>query len=125
MYCMKCGKETEENEIFCVECLELMKKYPVKPGIVVHIPKQPAKKQVHHRRVTITPEEHVRKLSRQAHILTLLVTLAVGFALFFGLMAFDILEKSNMRQLLGQNYSVVVTTEPTAVTENIIPDVSQ
>ena len=111
MYCMKCGKETIGNEVFCPECQELMKKYPVKPGTVVHIPVQPAKKQVHHRRA-VTPEEQVRKLTRQVHLLRLLVTLACGAAIFFGLLAFDILEKSNMR-LPGQNYHVVETTEPT------------
>lgn len=122
MNCMKCGKETEGNEVFCPECQELMKQYPVKPGVVVHIPTQPAKKQVHHRR-TVTPEEQVRKLTRQIHVLRLLVTLACGVALFFGLLAFDILEKSNMR-LLGQNYSVAGATEPSEETEffrNLIP----
>ena len=125
MNCMKCGKETVGDEIFCPECQELMKKYPVKPGIAVHIPTQPAKKQAHHRRVLITPEEQVRKLTKKVHILTLLFTLACGVAVFFALMAFDYLEKTNMR-LPGQNYSVVGATEATEETEpeffrNLIP----
>ena len=116
MNCMKCGKDTEGDEIFCPECQELMKKYPVKPGTVVHIPTQPVKKQTHHRRI-ISHEEQIRKLTRQVHILQLLVTLFCGVAIFFALMAFDFIEKANMR-LPGQNYSVAGATETTEPEEN-------
>ena len=49
MNCLKCGKETVGNQVFCDECLEVMKQNPVKPGTPVQIPvrksRTPDKKQ--------------------------------------------------------------------------------
>ena len=43
MHCLKCGQKTGDSEVFCENCLEDMKKYPVKPGTVVRLPqRQPA-----------------------------------------------------------------------------------
>ena len=106
MGCMKCGKETEQDQIFCDVCLAELEKYPVKPGTVVQIPNRPAKKQVHHRRPTITAEEQIKKLTSRVHRLTLAVILLASVAVLFALLTFDILEKSSMQKLLGQNYSV-------------------
>ena len=42
MQCMKCGMEVPEGQVFCNGCLEVMDKYPVKPGTPVHIrPRKP------------------------------------------------------------------------------------
>ena len=38
MLCLKCGKETAENQVFCDDCLEVMQAYPVKPGTAIHLP---------------------------------------------------------------------------------------
>lgn len=111
MNCMKCGKETQSDQIFCTECLAIMEKYPVKPGAVVQIPAQPPKKQQHHRRPVLSAEEQVKRLTRRVHTLTLTVILTCTIAIFFALMAFDILEKYNMESLLGRNYSVVGEAE--------------
>ena len=46
MGCLKCGRETDQT--FCESCRETMKKYPVKPGAVVILPRErktPAKQQ--------------------------------------------------------------------------------
>lgn len=32
MNCLKCGREIEEGQVFCNDCLVQMAKYPVKPG---------------------------------------------------------------------------------------------
>ena len=40
MYCMKCGRETEEETVFCRDCLLEMEKYPVDPGTVVLLPRR-------------------------------------------------------------------------------------
>lgn len=42
MYCMKCGKEIKEPQVFCEACLAVMKSYPVKPDIRVQLPVRPA-----------------------------------------------------------------------------------
>lgn len=38
MNCLRCGKETEENQVFCKECLEDMERHPVKPGTPIQLP---------------------------------------------------------------------------------------
>lgn len=38
MSCMRCGKETDENQVFCTECLKDMEQQPVKPGTPIQLP---------------------------------------------------------------------------------------
>ena len=38
MACMKCGKDTEETQLFCARCLEVMEAYPVKPDTHIQLP---------------------------------------------------------------------------------------
>ena len=40
MHCMKCGRDLEPGQVFCEECQAEMKKYPVKPGTVVQLPRR-------------------------------------------------------------------------------------
>ena len=42
MNCIKCGKDTKSEQIFCQQCLEVMEKYPVKPDVHVQLPNRPA-----------------------------------------------------------------------------------
>ena len=53
MSCMKCGRDTQEGQVFCTACREVMAKYPVKPGIAIQLPgqkKAPAPKKIHAKR---------------------------------------------------------------------------
>lgn len=38
MYCLRCGKDTVENKIFCESCLASMEEYPVKQGQPILLP---------------------------------------------------------------------------------------
>ena len=42
MECMKCGRDTADKHVFCPECLDTMRLYPVKKDAVVHIPNRDA-----------------------------------------------------------------------------------
>ena len=42
MYCLRCGKETPDNKVFCKSCLDSMDEYPVKPGQPIILPSRPA-----------------------------------------------------------------------------------
>ena len=42
MNCLRCGRETENEQVFCFLCESVMVKYPVKPNTVVTIPDRPA-----------------------------------------------------------------------------------
>ena len=117
MNCMKCGRETAENQAFCQECLEGMEKYPVKPGTVVHLPRRReesgSKKGYPRRKAPPTPEEQVKSLKKTVR--TLLVTLLVATLLLIvtGYFAVEHLLESDMRFLPGQNYSSVTSADST------------
>ena len=66
MKCMKCGREIDEGQVFCPDCLLVMAKYPVKPGTAIVLPKKrdSAVKRPAPRRKLVTPEDQIRKLRR-------------------------------------------------------------
>ena len=114
--CMKCGQDVENGNVFCQVCLEDMKKYPVRPGTVVQLPKhqeaQP-RRPMPKRKQPSTLEEQVKTLRKWARALcaALAVTLALlaltGYLL---LRAYRVEEKL----LPGQNYSAATSaTEET------------
>ena len=66
--CMKCGRERPKDQVFCEKCLADMKEHPVKPGVVVLLPRReeasvkPAPKR---RQPALPPEEQVKILKIQ------------------------------------------------------------
>ena len=40
MQCLRCGRETEGDHVFCFLCETVMMKHPVKPNTVVTIPER-------------------------------------------------------------------------------------
>ena len=87
MNCMKCGRKIPLGQAFCDSCLEVMKKYPVKPDTAVQLPRRDlhasAKKQ-NARRRPLSPEEQLpllkrsnRRLKLTVAILSLLLAAAV------------------------------------------------
>lgn len=85
MNCLKCGKETKDNQVFCPHCLNVMKDYPVKSDAHVHLPtrapKPAARKRRFKRRSMSTEEQlqHSRKVVRTLLGLVLLLSLIVTF----------------------------------------------
>lgn len=118
MFCMKCGREVDEGQLFCTECLEVMKRYPVKPGIAIQLPHREEapliKKTLSRRKPVVSAEEQVRSLKRRLRRLfgLWLVTLLLLAATIYPTIKF--LQGINI-VLPGQNYSTfteTVTTEP-------------
>lgn len=114
MFCLKCGREIPEGQVFCADCKDVMERYPVKPGTVVQLPKRrdagPSRRNTARRR-TITPEEQVQKLRRALRRMTLLwviTALLLGAALYPAVLYF--VDKDAF--LPGQNYSLIETTAP-------------
>ena len=112
MACIKCGRETRCENIFCDDCLAEMARYPVEPGTVVLLPRRkdsgPSKKGT--KRYTPTPEELTAVLRRQrAILLFLLLSCMIAIALMF---------KPTMHYIrdehyeIGQNYSSVTPSTP-------------
>ena len=110
MNCMKCGRETVSENVFCTDCLSEMEKYPVQPGSVVFLPRRresaSAKKTA--KRRAITPEEQITGLRKWVIRLALvLIACIVAIILMF---------EPTMHYLrndhydIGQNYSSVSPT---------------
>ncbi len=110
MYCLRCGRDTKDDRVFCDHCQQNMDSYPVKPGTAVHLPHRtlsaPVKKKVRR----ITAEEQViqlRKSLRRARAfiaaLILLISLAAAGAFYW----FSHQKSSD----IGRNYNVDTTQQ--------------
>lgn len=67
MACMKCGKKTKDEQVFCPACLTAMDAYPVKADVHVQLPnrqKSAASKKPGRKRHTASPEEQVAQLRK-------------------------------------------------------------
>lgn len=108
MFCLRCGKETHEEQAFCLECQKDMRRYPVDPGPVVQLPprKQPTVRKTGKRR--ITPEEQVRSLRKRVrnYACMLLAALMIIICLTVAL----ILNLGDERSQIGKNYTTVKPT---------------
>ena len=111
MFCMKCGREVDEGQVFCIDCLKEMEKHPVRPGTVVLLPKRDeahfVRKSQSKRRAAPTPEEQIKILKTRLRIVNamLLVSLVLMAMLIYPA-AKQLLEEN--RILPGQNYNTVV-----------------
>ena len=85
MNCLKCGKETKENQVFCPHCLDVMKDYPIKSDTPVHLPsrtpKPPSRRRKFKHRIMSAEEQlqHSKKAVRSLLALVLLLTLVVVY----------------------------------------------
>lgn len=113
MLCLKCGKKTEDGQIFCSHCLEIMDAYPVKPDIHIQLPSRPsaaAQKKQSRKRRALSTEEQVRFLrGKIRQLLTLMAVLLFALALTI-VTLFITLTKSDGPEI-GKNYTYVDSTE--------------
>ena len=88
MQCMKCGLEIPDTQVFCDGCLEMMDKYPVKPGTPVNIlPRKPAEKT--QRKIVLSSRElylRERKANRRLRIVVLALALTLTAVVAFMLL---------------------------------------
>ncbi len=111
MHCLKCGRETAEDQVFCQTCLDIMAGYPVRPGAPVVLPRRqeapPPKKQP--RRRPLPPEVQKRNQHRRVRVLSVVSAIAVFLAVLFAIPAWRYVEENRPRP--GQNYTVVPSGE--------------
>ena len=119
MHCMKCGQDIPAGQVFCDQCLEVMEKYPVKPGIVVQLPNRPAaavqKKPGVRRRNVLSPEEQVKRLRKRTRVLTLVLMLFIAITCVLGYLTAKQYIDNIDKVLPGQNYSSM--EEPSETTQ--------
>lgn len=117
MNCLKCGRETQEDRAFCLECEKEMAKHPIDPGVVVHLP--PSRQAVSRKPVKrrIPPEEQILQLKKRLRVVFLmfLVTLVTAVCLAVPLMR----NLGKTKFQIGQNYNTVKTTTAPTETEDI------
>ena len=105
MNCMKCGREVEDGQVFCQECLAEMETDPIRISTPVHIPRQPTKGTAAHHPV-YHPEEEARRLERSNERLRVWVILLAMATLLLAMAVYH-REVANVVGELGKNYSVI------------------
>lgn len=112
MQCLKCGRDTQDKEVFCPDCLRVMASSPVKPDAVVNLPhRAPVKKQAPAKKPP-KPEAVIARLNKSVRRLRIAVAiLCVLFALTTGALSF-FLYQSYSQPDIGSNYNTI-SSDPT------------
>lgn len=108
MACLKCGRETKENDVFCPDCQAAMsRQIPLKADYRVVIPQRPKAEPVHPVvKKQRTPEEQIARLQGIVRVLTILVvTLFVTTAATVGFIIHHQYTTNHGGFTIGQNYS--------------------
>ena len=106
MNCMRCGREIQDNQVFCPECLAEMEKCPVRPDAPVRLPRRPDPALRRSSRKKGPPEEEqVRSLKKQVVLLRWVLAAAIAAIIFLTIPMVQDLVEENIALLPGQNYS--------------------
>lgn len=110
MNCLKCGKKTENEQIFCPQCLETMEAYPVKPDVHIQLPGRrttPAEMKAGRKRRAPSPEETVAVLRKRQKVLLAAVAMLLVLVVLMGVFGGRLLQKSreNQQTEWGKNYT--------------------
>ncbi len=88
MPCIKCGVESQSEQVFCDSCLEGMQRHPVKPDTPVVLPPKAyaptPKRATHHHRPRRTEESSARLRLRLRVVTALCVLLTLALVLSLG-----------------------------------------
>lgn len=114
MDCMKCGRETEHENVFCPDCLTEMEKYPVRPDTVVLLPRRRESSIIKKvpKRHTITAEEQITLLRKWIMVLTVIVVICMTAIAFMLKPTLHYIKDEHFE--IGQNYSSVIPNVTTA-----------
>lgn len=107
MSCLKCGKDTEEKQVFCDACRSGMEKHPVKPGTAVHLQLRETRLQEKkaHRRKEQDPKQTVRQLRKLIRWLTATVVLMTLVICFLAGLLIHAWEDTPTGSDIGRNYT--------------------
>lgn len=114
MYCLKCGNETENEQVFCKHCLEVMDKYPVKAGTHIQLPRRniaAASKKQGRRRSMSSDDQILRYKVLIRTLVALLGTVSVVLGIFIGLYFNQDNTLAVEEPPIGQNYTVDTTQD--------------
>ncbi len=109
MFCLKCGRETENEQVFCQRCLDSMETYPIKPGTAVQLPRrssESAGKKSPRRKRIVPPEE---LLAKQKGIVRRLTVTCVVLCLLLAVSTFFLVKNvldADTHRWIGRNYTI-------------------
>ena len=111
--CMKCGRETKGDAVFCDECLDHMERHPVPANMLVYVPSEKDRASaIKHSTVApvITAEDQVKRLTKKIQGLWLLIALLIGILVFLALLSMDALHELNVSKFIGKNYTSITSS---------------
>ncbi len=114
MSCLKCGKETAGNQVFCDNCLCVMELHPIKPDAKVSLPHReeaviPRKST---RKRAQSPEEQLTSLHRLVRrLIVALALVSLLFCLCAAALAYTYLSSKDL-PVVGRNYTIDTTQQP-------------
>lgn len=113
MDCLKCGRETQKNEVFCPDCLTQMAASPVKPDTPVVLPQRIPKDRRTSQKKTVKPEELIVQLQTKVkHLWITVAVLAIALTAAAGSLAVMLYQEWTEPEM-GSNYSTFASTEET------------
>ena len=117
MYCLRCGRESRNEQVFCDNCLEIMEKRPVKPGTAVHIPEKPVTHpdRIYTLRRTLSPGEQMQKLRSTLRWMSVtILALSVILMLTAAMLVYTLATRSAPPAAgnLGRNYTSTGDHQP-------------
>ena len=108
MQCLRCGRETEGEQVFCFLCESVMVKHPVKPNTVVTIPERSVRARTAPVRKLARTEEDTDHLRRTILQLRLWVCmLMAALMLCVGVLTWQELSRAR-EPAIGENYSSII-----------------
>ena len=108
MQCLRCGRDTENEQVFCFTCEALMAKHPVKPNTVVTIPERSIRLRTAAPRKPVRVEEDTDRLHRTILQLRLWVCmLMAALMLCVAALTWQELTRTT-KPAIGQNYTTII-----------------
>lgn len=109
MACLKCGKKTKDEQVFCPACMTVMEAHPVKKDVHLQLPNRKERalpKRTGHKRRALSPEEQLSLLKkRQTRLIAVIVLLALLLSAAVGLLIFTLTAPEDLELEWGINYS--------------------
>ena len=118
MYCLRCGRESRNEQVFCDSCLQIMEQRPVKPGTAVQLPEKTAvyaTRQAPPLRRALSPGEQVQKLRGTLRWLSAAVlALSVVLMLTAAMLVYTLANQPDVSSARnwGRNYTSTGSTQP-------------
>lgn len=114
MRCLRCGKESQNEQVFCSNCLTVMEQRPIKPGTSAQIPERPVytpeRRTAQH--YTASPAEQIKQLRETLRWMAItIVALSVILMLTAGMLIYTLTHSTNQPEAgnLGRNYTSETT----------------